>query len=329
MNKLQPVIAVDVGGTKTIVAAVLSDGKVISRRFYLTQADEGATEVIKRLSSAINKSISQAKSTGKEPIGIGIGVAGILDTRRGIVTTSPNLPGWRNVPVREIIAARSGLATFLINDANAAALGEYNFGAGRGFDNMLYITVSTGIGGGIIINGELSSGADGCAGEWGHMTLEPDGPQCHCGNFGCLEALAGGWAIAKEAVTRIEKGESSAIAGLVDGRIDYITAEIVAKAARKGDRLASEIVSRAANYLGIGLASLVNIFNPDLIVIGGGLSKMGNMLLKPAKRIIKERAFELPAKTVRIVRAHLGSNAGIVGAAAYVFGQRIGTGVIV
>ena len=326
-DKLQPVIAVDFGGTKTIVAAVLPDSKIVSRRFYLTRAEEGAREVIKRLVSAVSDSIVQVKSKGMAPAGIGIGVAGVLDITRGTVTTSPNLPGWRNVPIKEIMAARSGLNTFLINDASAAALGEYCFGAGQGRSNMLYITVSTGIGGGIIINGELYSGASGCAGEWGHMTLEPNGPQCHCGNFGCLEALAAGWAITREAVTRMEKGESSSIAELVDGRADSITAEVVANAARKGDRLACEIVAKAANYLGIGLANLVNIFNPELIVIGGGLSKMGNMLLKPAKQVIKERAFRLPARTVRIVRARLGSNAGIIGVAAYVFNYRPGRGV--
>jgi glucokinase len=322
-NKQQPVLAVDLGGTKTIVAVVLPTGKIISRRYYLTLADEGTRAVINRLSSAINQSIAQARLKNTELIGIGIAAAGILDTRKGIVTTSPNLPGWHNVQLRDVIAARSGLATYLINDASAAALGEHRFGAGRGFDNLLYLTVSTGIGGGIIINGELYSGADGCAGELGHMTIEADGPQCHCGNFGCLEAMASGWAIAKEAVTRINQGEKSSIIELVDSRLENITAETVAAAARGGDRLACDIVAKAANYLGIGLANMVNIFNPELIVIGGGLSKMGNMLLNPAQRVIKERAFRLPAQTVRIVRARLGSNAGIIGAAAYVYDHRV------
>ena len=322
-NKQQSVLSVDLGGTKTIVAVVLPTGKIISRRYYLTLADEGTRAVLNRLSSAINQSIAQARLKNTELIGIGIAAAGILDTRKGIVTTSPNLPGWHNVQLRDVIAARSGLATYLINDASAAALGEHRFGAGRGFDNLLYLTVSTGIGGGIIINGELYSGADGCAGELGHMTIEADGPQCHCGNFGCLEAMASGWAIAKEAVTRINQGEKSSIIELVDSRLENITAETVAAAARGGDRLACDIVAKAANYLGIGLANLVNIFNPELIVIGGGLSKMGNMLLRPARKVIKERTFRLPAQTVRIVRARLGSNAGIIGAAAYVYDYRV------
>jgi glucokinase len=322
-NKQQSVLSVDLGGTKTIVAVVLPTGKIISRRYYLTLADEGTRAVIKRLLSAIKESIAQAKLRTTELIGIGIAAAGILDSRRGIVTTAPNLPGWHNVQLRDVIAARSGLATYLINDASAAALGEHRFGAGRGFDNLLYLTVSTGIGGGIIINGELYSGADGCAGELGHMTVEADGPQCHCGNFGCLEALTSGWAITKEAVTRINQGERSSIIELVDSRLENITAETVAAAARGGDRLACDIVAKAADYLGIGLANMVNIFNPELIVIGGGLSKVGNMLLRPARKVIKERAFRLPAQSVRIVRARLGSNAGIIGAAAYVYDHRV------
>jgi len=325
-NKQQSVLAVDVGGTKTIVAIVLRSGKIISRKYYLTRADEGAPAVLNKLSSYVNRLISQASLKNTELIGIGIAVAGILDAKRGIVTTSPNLPGWHNVRLRDVIAAGSSLATYLINDASAAVLGEHRFGAGRGFDNLLYLTASTGIGGGIIINGELYSGADGCSGEFGHMTIEASGPQCHCGNFGCLEALASGWAIAKEAVTRINQGESSSIIGLIDGRLESITAETVATAARQGDRLAGEIIAKAANYLGVGLANLVNIFNPELIIIGGGLSKMGKMLLNPARRVIKERAFGLPAQTTRIVRARLGSDAGIIGAAAYVFDRLIEMG---
>jgi glucokinase len=154
------------------------------------------------------------------------------------------------------------------------------------------------------------------------MTVEADGPRCHCGNFGCLEALASGWAVAKAAIKRINDGEKSSIGELVDGRLENITAETVAMAAKRGDRMAADIVAEAAKYLGIGLANLVNIFNPELIVIGGGLSKMGDMLLKPARKVLKERAFQLPADTVRVVRARLGSNAGIIGAATYVFDQK-------
>lgn len=321
-SRRRSVLAVDLGGTKIITAVILSTGEIICRKYSLTLADEGPRPVIDRLSSAVAETMAQAKLKTSDIAGIGIAAAGILDIDRGIVTTSPNLPHWHNVPLRDIFADRLGVVTYLINDANAAALGEHRFGAGIGFDNIIYLTVSTGIGGGIIIDGELYSGADGCAGELGHMTIEADGPQCHCGSFGCLEAMASGWAVAKEAMMRINRGEKSSIIELVDGRLERVTAEAVAMAARRGDQLACDIVAKAANYLGIGLANLVNIFNPELIIIGGGLSKMGDMLLKPARKVLKERAFRLPARTVHIVRARLGSNAGIVGAAAYVFDQK-------
>jgi glucokinase len=317
----RPVLAVDLGGTKIMAAVVLSDGKVLSRNYCLTMADKGPKAVIDRIVFAVNRAVTQAQLKTSEFIGLGVAAAGILDTKKGIVTTSPNLPHWRNVKLCDILAEKLGVVTYIINDASAAALGEHRFGAGRGFDDMIYLTVSTGIGGGIVVGGELYSGADGCAGELGHMTIEVDGPQCHCGNFGCLEALASGWAVAREAKTRINQGEKSSVIELVGGRLESITAETVAVAARRGDQLAANIVRDAANYLGVGLANLVNIFNPELIVIGGGLSKMGNMLLKSARRVLKERAFTLPARTVRLVRARLGSNAGIIGAAAYVFEQ--------
>jgi glucokinase len=321
-SRRRSVLAIDLGGTKIIAAAVLSTGEIISRKYSLTLADEGPRPVINRLSSAVAETMAQARLKTSDIAGIGIAAAGIIDTKEGIVTTSPNLSGWRDVPLRDIIAERLGLTTYLINDASAAALGEHRFGAGRGVDNLIYLTVSTGIGGGIIIDGELYLGADGCAGEIGHMIIETHGPQCNCGKFGCLEALASGSAMTRESVRRLNQGEKSSIIELVDGRLEGITAETVSLAARQGDSLACDIVARAANYLGIGLANLVNIFNPELIVIGGGVSKMGNMLLAPARKAVRELAFKLPARTARIVRARLGSNAGIIGAAVYAFEQQ-------
>ena len=317
----KPVLAVDLGGTKIIAAVVLPDGKIVSRNYCLTMADKCPEIVIDRILSAVNGVIAQAKLKTSDLMGVGIAAAGILDVRKGIITTSPNLPDWHDVPLRSILADKLDIVTYLINDASAAALGEHRFGSGRGFDNMIYLTVSTGIGGGIIVDGELYFGADGCAGELGHMTIEVDGPRCNCGNLGCLEALASGWAVVREARTRINRGKKSSIVAIAGGKLENVTAENIAAAARQGDRLACDIVTEAANHLGVGLANLVNIFNPELIVIGGGLSKMGDMLLKPARKVLKERAFQLPADTVRIVRARLGSNAGVIGAAAYVFAQ--------
>ena len=324
----RPVLAVDLGGTKIIAAAVLPDGKVMSRNYCLTLAHEGPEAVINRLLSAIDDARTKAKLKTSELTGIVIAAAGPLDTEKGLVTASPNLPGWQDVPLRDIIDEKLGVIPYLINDASAAAVGEHSFGAGNGVNNLVYLTVSTGIGGGIIIDNKLYSGANGCAGELGHMTIEPHGPRCNCGNFGCLGVMASGTAIARETVKRLRQGEVSSITELVKGKLEDVTAKTVAIAAKQGDPLACDVVAQAANYLGIGLANLVNIFNPEMVVIGGGVSQMGEMLLKPARKVIKARAFRLPARTARIVRARLGSDAGIIGAAAYVFEQQLGRGAI-
>lgn len=204
----------------------------------------------------------------------------------------------------------------MINDASAAALGEHSHGAGRGTRDMVFITVSTGIGGGIIIDGRLYQGISGGAGEIGHMVMDVGGPLCGCGNHGCLEALASGTAIARDATDRIALGTYSSITKFTaDGAA--ITAEAVAAAARQGDPLANDVVSRAAHYLGMGLVSVVNIFNPEKVVIGGGVAQMGEMLLGPARTVVTEKAFKLSADAARIVQARLGGDAGIVGAAVY------------
>jgi glucokinase len=253
--------------------------------------------------------------------GIGIAIAGVLDSKNGILTSSPNLPHWKNVPLKSMIEDRLHLDTFLINDANAAALGEHRFGAGIGTQNLVYLTVSTGIGGGIIIDGNLYEGSTGSAGELGHMTIDVNGPRCNCGNYGCLEVLASGTAVARGAVEHINKGATSLLNDMKEN-ISDITAEDVAKAARQGDKLATEIIAGASYYLGIGLANIVNIFNPQVIVIGGGMSKMGGMLLTPAKEIVKRRAFKLPARTARIIRSKLGNDSGIIGTAANVLDRQ-------
>jgi len=322
----QCVLAVDLGGTKIIAAVVKPSGELVSRHYCFTLASEGPEAVIERLLSSIGEAMAKAGLKSAELGGIGVAAAGIIDSDRGIVTTSPNLPGWHDVPIRDVVAERFGMSTYVINDASAAALGEYCFGAGRGMRNLIYLTVSTGIGGGIIIDGKLYLGTDGCAGELGHMIIEPGGPRCSCGNLGCLEALASGSAMAREALARLCRDEPSSITELTQGRLENISAEVIATAARQDDKLAREVITTAAGYLGIGLVNLVNIFNPEVIAIGGGVSKMGNMLLEPARRVVKERAFKLPSQRVRIVRARLGSNAEMIGAAAYVFTQHLAEG---
>ncbi len=312
------VLAIDLGGTKIRAAIVSRQGQVIAREYYPTLAAEGPEPVIGRILAAIDRLLKPREAVPL-PRCISLAVAGAIDYERGLITVSPNLPGWRNVPLRGMVKERCGLETFLINDANAAALGEHSFGAGKGVNNLIYMTVSTGIGGGIIINGELYSGASGSAGEIGHMTIDVSGPVCRCGNTGCLEMFASGRAMAGEAIKRIGNGESSSLTEMVRGKIESITAETISIAAQGGDSLAVEVVSRAATYLGVGMANLVNIFNPEMIIVGGGVSGMGDLLLNPAREVVEKRAFPISAQAVRIVRGQLGDEAGVLGAAVFAF----------
>lgn len=315
-NNSQFVLSIDLGGTNIKSAIVLPDGGVRYFRSYPTQSDKCPEKIIDELVAIINDTAVRANLTIDDLYGIAIAFAGILDVKKGVVTSAPSLPGWYNIPLRHILNEKLGkINMHLINDASAAALGEHRFGAGCGVGNLIYLTVSTGIGGGIIIGGKLYMGTDGCAGEIGHMIVEANGPQCNCGNLGCLEVLASGTAIAKEAKKRIEHGEPSSIIKFAGRGFNSITAEAVALAAKQGDQLACDIVNKAGYYLGIALTNMVNIFNPEVIVIGGGVSRMGNMLLIPARKVVKNKAFELPSKTARIIRSRLGDKAGIVGAA--------------
>jgi glucokinase len=313
----RPVVAVDIGGTKIITAVFDGEGTMLSRIYCLTLGSEGPNRVIKRLIGAIDKAIEKAGMVRSQIGGIGVAAAGAIDINRGIVADSPNLPRWHNIHIVDKLVDALGRPIFLLNDANAAALAEYRLGAGRGLHNLIYITVSTGIGGGMIINGELYQGTDGSAAEIGHMIIKIGGPVCKCGKRGCFESMASGTAIGRLAQKRLRRGEESIMARLANDKVGDVTAQIVAAAARKGDPLAKAVIEEAAGYLGIGLANLVNLMNPQMIIIGGGVSKMGEMLLRPTRKSMKANAFNLPARTVRLVRPRLGVDAELTGAAIY------------
>ncbi len=310
-----PVIAVDIGGTKVLTAVFSAGGKMLAKDSRPTQARQGVDAVIERVAAAID---TLQKQSDIAPGGICIACAGGIDTGRGVVVTpSPHLPDWADVPLADVIRERYHVPTFIVNDASAAALGEHRYGAGRGIKNLVLLTLGTGIGGGIIADGRLYLGAVGAAAELGHMTVEADGPACGCGNRGCLEMLASGTAIAGDAMSRLRRGEKSSLLEIAGGKISRVTAEMVGKAARQGDRLAQEVISRAAYYLGVGMVNIVNIFNPEMIILGGGMAEMGDLLIEPGRRIVAERAFSISARAVRIVTAQLGNEAGIYGAAAF------------
>jgi len=311
------VLGVDLGGTKILTAVTNSQGKMLSHDHSITPAPKGHEAVIRSILESARHALNQADVDISELTAVGIGAPGLSNPETGILLTSPNLPGWRDVPLRDIMQERLGKKTFLINDANAAALGEFYFGAARGIRNFIYITLSTGIGGGIIIDGKIYSGAIGAAGEVGHMTIDDEGPICNCGNRGCWETLASGTALAREARHRIKEGVATSILEYAEGDVEKVTAQVIHSAAEQGDSLAKELIARTGYYVGVGLANLINIFNPELIVIGGGLSNIGDMLLEPAFKVAEERAYKEAFQAVRFASAGLGRNSGVLGAAAF------------
>jgi len=311
------ILGIDLGGTKILTAVVNKQGRMLSRDHSITPAKGGQQAVVKSIFESVGRALGQAHIAALDLTAVGVGAPGLSSPETGILFTSPNLPGWKNVPLRDIIEKELCKKVFLINDANAAAVGELNFGAGRGERNFVYITVSTGIGGGIIIDGRIYAGSSGMAGEVGHMVIDDEGPACNCGNRGCWETLASGTALAREARCRIKDGAMTSILNYADGEIENLDAEAIHKAAQGGDKLASELIARTSYYLGVGLANLINIFNPEVIVIGGGLSNIGDMLLVPAFKEAGRRAFKQAYQSVRFARAELGRNSGVLGAAAF------------
>lgn len=286
------IIGIDLGGTKIAAALATPEGKIITDVNIPTEAQSGQKQVIHNIKKAVNTLI---RGQRVKISCIGIGVPGPILYDQGIVIEPPNLPGWKRVNLKKILEKEFKVPVSLDNDANCAALAEARFGAGTKARHFLYMTISTGIGGGIIIDRKLYRGKTGAAGEFGHMVIDPSGPLCGCGNHGCLEALASGSAIKKRS------------------GMDAISVEL---AARQGDKKAQEVIAVTAHYLAIGIANLVNIFNPEMIILGGGVSKMRELLLDPIRKEFKAYALTLPAKDVKIVNAKLGSESGVLGAVA-------------
>jgi glucokinase len=310
-------MGIDLGGSKILAAVVDPQGRILSSDESLTPATKERDAIIQSVVDSAHRALQHGVVAISDICAVGMGAAGISNPEAGILFSSPNLPGLRNVLLRDIMQERLGKRTFLINDADAAALGEFYFGAAKGVDDFIYITLSTGIGGGIIIDGKIYTGAIGVAGEVGHMTIDDKGPICSCGNRGCWETLASGTALTREARKRIEKGVRTYILEYAEGDIEKVTPQAIHSAAQQGDSLAKELISRTGHYVGVGLANLINIFNPKLIVIGGGLSNIGDMLLRPAFKVAGERAFREAFQAVRFASAGLGPNSGVLGAAAF------------
>ncbi|NMM65771.1 ROK family protein [Clostridium sp. P21] len=308
--KKKYVIAVDLGGTKIACALTDLEGNIINENTIPTNAQEGEQEVLKRMFLVIEKVLEDSKKNSDEIKAIGIGSPGPLDSDKGIILDPPNLP-LKNVDIVKYIEDRFKIKTYLENDANAAAIGEYLFGAGKETRNMVYITVSTGIGAGAIIDGKIYRGATCNALELGHVTILPDGPRCNCGNFGCLEVLASGTAIAREANKNLAHGIESSL-----NNYKKITSYEVFKEASLGDKMSLEVVNKALGYLGIGIANAITAFDPQKVIIGGGVAMAGDMLFDKVRKVVKERCFKVLNESCEIVQASLKTKSGIIGAAA-------------
>jgi glucokinase len=305
-------VGVDVGGTKIAAGVVSPEGRLLNEETYPT------ADVRERLLSTIAKAITEVQG-GYEVGGVCLAVPGFILARENKVLSAANLEAIEGIPLKEELGGRTGLPVTVENDANAAAWGEFRFGVGKEVDDLVFVTLGTGVGGGVISHGVLLRGVRGMGGELGHITVQPDGPRCGCGNHGCLEALASGTTIARRAREVADQRPDSALGRLAMKRTPL--GEDVLDLARKGDETALEVLQEAGTWLGIGLATFLNLFDPEIIAIGGGLSEAGDLVLEPARRELRLRSTSPSRDLVDIRKATLGARSGMLGAAALARGE--------
>ena len=307
-----PVVGIDLGGTQLRVAVADNRGRVRTVVREATEAHRGRQHVIDRIVGAVASALDQDGTPARRVSALGIGLPGPVDPAAGLVLSPANLPGFHNVPLNRILTRATGIRSFLHHDAHLAALGEHRRGAARGASELIYVTVSTGIGAGLILRNELYAGAHGIAGEVGHIVVQRGGPRCRCGNDGCVEAIASGTGIAQAAARLAPENRDSALHGIASP-----TAADVVRAARGDDELAKTILETAGAYLGVALGTLVNLFNPQVIVLGGSVLKAGSLLTRPMRRSMIESSWAASRKGLRIVRPALGDDVGLIGAVEF------------
>lgn len=304
------VIGVDLGGTKISTAISTIEGNILANVVLPTKAEEGEMAVLGRIIQSIDEVIAGASTSTDEIEAIGIGSPGPLDAKKGVIITTPNLP-FKNYNLVQPLKEKYNIPVYLDNDANVAAIGEYMFGGGKGKDSIVYFTVSTGVGGGAVLNGKVYRGHTSNALEIGHTTVDPNGPRCNCGNLGCLEAISSGTSIAKRGREAVATNVETSLK-----KYDVVTSYEVFKEAEAGDEVSKDIIDNALTYLGIGVANAIATFDPEMIIIGGGVSKAGDIVFDTVKKVVNKRCFKSMAESCEIVPAGLGSDAGVVGAVA-------------
>jgi glucokinase len=304
-------IGVDLGGTDIKGGVVTSEGEIVFEKTISTEAREGVSHVMDRIAGLVRDLSNAVKEDGKVQ-SVGIGAPGQIDSRTHVMRNAPNLPGWHNVEVLPQMEERLNMKIVWDNDARLAALGEFSFGAGRGCSEMMMVTLGTGVGSGLIINGEIYRGSIGSAGEFGHTTIDPGGPQCGCGRRGCIEAYAGIKGVLRIARGILNTGKKSLLHEI---NWDLLSPKDISVAAEKGDKVAIKVFQEVGFYLGVGLANVATLLNLERFVIGGGVSRAGEFLLEPTRESLKKHAIETAWEAVKVMPAELGNQAGVIGAA--------------
>lgn len=307
------VIGVDLGGTNTRTALVTRDGNILEKQKEKTLSAQGHEKVIAKLIMNIDRLRAKAVQYGREVVAVGVGAPGVIHEQTGVVVKSPNFPDWNDLPLKQNLERALKLPVFIENDANAAALGEQWRGAAKDIQSMIFLTLGTGVGGGIILDGRIWHGADGMAGEVGHMTITPDGRTCGCGNRGCLEMYASSRGIVMTFKAMCAEKRLDAVEG------QEITSAQIYHAAQSGDAVAQLVMRDTGRFLGIGIANLINIFNPQMVVIGGGVMDAWDLFIDATREEVRKRAFAYLAERTKIVPSVLGDEAGMAGAAAVAF----------
>ena len=308
-------VGVDLGASNLRAVVVNLEARIIAKIGKKTNAGEGREKVFKRMIEIIYEVI-EASGVEKERIeGIGIGISGVIDHQKGVCLFCPNIKGWENVPVKRLVEEEFGIKVSVDDSSRMMALAEHWCGLAQKVENFIFINVGVGVGSGIFTNGQIYRGSRGTAGELGHTTIDENGPRCKCGNRGCLETLVSGPAIVRRAKEALEEGVISLLGKMSGGDFSKLSPEMVAEAARKGDKLAFNIMEKTGEYLGIGIANAVNLFNPELVIIGAGISRAGDLFLETVKRTVKARALHTASTSVDIKISELGDTAAAQGAA--------------
>jgi glucokinase len=308
-------IGIDLGGTNVRAAVVTRKGEVVEKAQRPTDAEGGPTKVVDNIVAVVKEAMERAGVGNGAIIAGAVGAPGPMNWQTGVVYSPPNLPGWKDVPLAEMVTSRLGFTVYVDNDANAACYGEFWSGAARDVDSCVMLTLGTGVGGGIVVEGRLLRGIDGTAAEIGHMCVARGGRLCNCGAHGCLEQYASVSGLVRTAADGIKDGRQTVLTERAGGDLENLTGKMISDAAQEGDAFAQWVIEETGRWLGVGIGSLINLLNPEMVILYGGMTAAGDMLFTPVRDMALAQAFEVPGKRAQIVTASLGDDAGVIGAA--------------